>query len=108
MKWPKNGPYEMKWPKNGQNEMKWPKMVQNKGEIINLEYAREHYQISPVFELEQYLAFRRNKDKLTSLFISMIQGAHSKLCTLEKKISSQPINQSLLAIKQIKINIRKD
>ena len=48
------------------------------------------------------------KEKLTSLLNSMIQGAHSRLRTLEMKISSQPINQSLLAIKQIKINIRKD
>ena len=28
--------------KMAKNEMKWPKMVQNKGEIINLEYAREN------------------------------------------------------------------
>ena len=61
-----------------------------------------------MFELEQCLAFRRYKDKLTSLLNSMIQGAHSRLRTLEMKISSQPINQSLLAIKQIRINIRKD
>ena len=82
----------------------------NKGEIINLEYARKNYYKSPVFELEQYFAFRRDKDKLTSPFISMIQGAHahSKLRTLERKISSQPVNQLLLAIKQIRTNITKD
>ena len=28
--------------KMAKDEMKWPKMVQNKGEIINLEYAREN------------------------------------------------------------------
>ena len=47
------------------------------------------------------------KDKITSLFNSMIQGAHSKLRTLERKISSQPINQLLLAIKQIRIKYQE-
>ena len=58
MKWPINGPNEMKWPKLAKDEMKWSKMVQNKGEIINWNMQGKT-QKSPMFELEQYLAFRR-------------------------------------------------
>ena len=58
MKWPINGPNEMKWPKLAKDEMKWSKMVQNKGEIINWNMQGK-IQISPMFELKQYPAFRR-------------------------------------------------
>ena len=92
----------MKWPKNGQ---KWNEMAQDgpkQGRNNQFGICKGKYRKAQCLNWNNILLLGGYKDNLTSLLNSTIQGAHSTLRTLEKKISSQPINQLLPAIKQIK------